>query len=812
MKRGSEMKILFLVLAPFICLLQPGAKRFSPDRQAEKPLPAPDWSRLSRAETEDLCRQRNQQAWKLAMELGNHEGARQMLEETIPASLPKDHPEVLRTRHYLAMVYLMQGRLDESIALESGLLKVREAQGDQAGAAIHLDRIGLAQKARGDLDAALTCFREAAAKRRALYGADSPKLAGSLRHIGNTAGELGNLDEAVAALTRSLGFYRATLPDEHSSVTTTSWLLGRTLVHRGDYDDAAPYLFRALADQEKAYPENHPYLAHSHMELGRLLTCQGKYNEALPHLEEARQQFNKLFGTSNYHLAESLNHLAWTCWHRRDLAAAATWMEKALQSLNYHPGVSLLAANEDDHTLLSCLQGKAVILVSLYLQDGDLEHLQTALVCLRDGVRLMEAKRRGYLTQQAGLDINKRFRQLLVLAVPLAVEAYERTGDKVFLRQAFNFSERGKMAVLMDGLAQAPAEPRGDLDSFQAMPKHRALLSYHLGDEVLTIFALADQVTVRRVPLEQGGASLAARDWLLDRPGSGRLRLQRDIEALRKNLYFANAGVARFYAKTLYRKLIAPVSQQIEGRDLLIVPDGNLGLLPFEALLDDGDAWLVRKHRVSYTYAVDLISNATPWRFKGGAGFAPLFDGEGLQALPGAEAEVREIQTLCEQQGIPFPIFPVAASNKASFIDWVSGPGVLHLAAHGKTLSGQSMLFLGSGVGEEFRLTAEDVGKLSIQADLVVLSACDSGNGEPAPGEGIRGFPRAFFQAGAQAVLAGQWPVADQAARTLMVPFYEELLAGHTPEQALHRTRQALIEAGVGPEIWAPFVLISRRL
>jgi CHAT domain-containing protein len=116
-------------------------------------------------------------------------------------------------------------------------------------------------------------------------------------------------------------------------------------------------------------------------------------------------------------------------------------------------------------------------------------------------------------------------------------------------------------------------------------------------------------------------------------------------------------------------------------------------------------------------------------------------------------------------------------------------------------------LALTPGGGDNGFLTALEVFGMRVRADIVVLSACESGAGRVARGEGTLGLVRAFLVAGSPRVLVSLWRVDDVATSDLMVRFYAALAEGKAPSAALREAQAAMREAGHPPEHWAPWVL-----
>jgi CHAT domain-containing protein len=168
----------------------------------------------------------------------------------------------------------------------------------------------------------------------------------------------------------------------------------------------------------------------------------------------------------------------------------------------------------------------------------------------------------------------------------------------------------------------------------------------------------------------------------------------------------------------------------------------------------------------------------------------------------------------------------------------------IHIASHGVVAGelpgvNEPALILAWEDGGDGVLTAHEVSKMTLKADLTVLSACNTGNGRYFQGEGLTGMGRAFMLAGSKQVLVSLWPVDSLATTALMTSFYHELGSGHNASEALARAETALRQSvggemsdnrGIGiqkasptpsplpkntaktwdnPYYWSPFVLIS---
>ena len=159
-----------------------------------------------------------------------------------------------------------------------------------------------------------------------------------------------------------------------------------------------------------------------------------------------------------------------------------------------------------------------------------------------------------------------------------------------------------------------------------------------------------------------------------------------------------------------------------------------------------------------------------------------------------------------------------AATEEELKSDKIAGHKFLHLATHGfineehPDLSG--LIFYGTddSSSNDGILYAGDIFNLTLNADLLVLSACEIGLGKTINGEGIYGLTRAFFYAGANNLIVSLWQVADKSTSVLMINFYKNILNGVDYSSALRQIKLDMIKGGLYsyPLEWSPFILIGR--
>jgi len=265
---------------------------------------------------------------------------------------------------------------------------------------------------------------------------------------------------------------------------------------------------------------------------------------------------------------------------------------------------------------------------------------------------------------------------------------------------------------------------------------------------------------------------------------------------------------------------------------LILVPDGPLQALAFDALRASAHAtplaerfelvvtpsatlWLASRRRSldrarTPQKALALVDPELPQATAADAEErqAVLARGLALGRLPYAR---REGQALARHLRAVDRLMGREASERVFKTRDLSDYGLLHLAAHAVTDDihpERSAVLLASGGGsDDGLLQPREIAELDLDHMVVVLSACQTASGAVLGGEGVLSLARAFFQAGALAVIGTRWPVRDRDAAWLFEAFYERLEDGVSISDALARTKAAAIRAGKPPSVWASLVL-----
>ena len=292
--------------------------------------------------------------------------------------------------------------------------------------------------------------------------------------------------------------------------------------------------------------------------------------------------------------------------------------------------------------------------------------------------------------------------------------------------------------------------------------------------------------------------------------------------------------------RELYDLLVLPIAGYLPtapGSRLTIVPHGPLIDVPFAALRDAQGRYLLERYAVHSLTAGAMSAytqNHGTSNPRGGSmllvadpAVPPVIPGgPPLPRLPGANAEVREIAKLFPASRTT--MLADAAATEANVLSAAANRAVLHFATHAIVRDADplaSFLALGRDGKASGELTAQKIYGLRLDADLVVLSACRSGEGVP-NGDGIAALARAFFYAGTSSLIVSLWDIADEPTNRLLPAFYREWLKGTDKARALRAAQLQLIadlRAGrvkvstpagdivvpEDPAFWAGFVLLG---
>ncbi len=343
------------------------------------------------------------------------------------------------------------------------------------------------------------------------------------------------------------------------------------------------------------------------------------------------------------------------------------------------------------------------------------------------------------------------------------------------------------------------------------------ILEYFKGEENLIIFSITrEKVTIQKYPITEH----------LNSTISELLELVRNGPTLQNQLADFSSFIET--AHQLYQQLIAPIID-INTNKLIIIPDGELNYLPFELLLTSVEAeeeilyanlpYLLKKVGINYQYSSNLYERTKRLKQSQTAqpfvGFAPSFGeimiaqtrnctNNELYSLNCSQKELAGIAALIDDSQSIIGI----NATKDNFIKEAANGRILHLATHA-CINEENPMLSKIYFSDDY-LTYYDLNNLILDADLAVLSACNTGNGKLEKGEGIMSLAKGFIQVGVQSVVVSLWSIDDCATSDIMTQFYKHLNEGEGKDEALRNAKLAYLQIAdkvhAHPFYWGAFV------
>ena len=777
-------------------------------------------------------------------------------------ALSPDHPDIALALNNLAELYGNQGRYAEAEPLFKRSLTIWEkALGpDNPDVALSLNNLGELYANQSRYADAETLFKQALAINEKALGPGHPYVARSLNSLAGLYNNHGRYADAEPLYKRALAIWKKALGPDHPYVAAALNNLAALYFKQGRHAEAEPLYKLALAIDEKALGPDHPNVAGALNNLAGLYNNQGRYVEAEPLYKRALAIVEKALGSDHPHVALALADLA-ELYNNQDRYAdalplvrrmiskktAATWA--ALPALFGAQSAKLIAGDEAVDESLNVVQrasqtsaGKALNALAVRFSAGN---DQLAQLVRRD---------QDLASEEANLD------KAIIAAISTEPSKHDAAKEeRIRDRIAAIAKERDDLQTVFgrefpDYAALSNPEPLTVKDI-------QALLA---ADEALVVVDVAAKSYVWAV-------TRSAADW--KELAVAAPDISKAVSALRAGLDFDN--VKPFDAPAsfaLYQKILAPVEDMLRGKPRLsLVLTGALTSLPPQLLVTRDPAgkalkdvdWLLRTHAVT---VLPSIASLKVLRGKSAVadaknpliGFAnPVFDRDLQQnvrvaaevtasrGLRGMVANLGELRTALP----PLPdtaneLREVAASVKADPADVILGPDatetrvkqekldqyrIVYFATHGllagdvadfAKLNAEPALVLSLPEKptefDDGLLTASEVAQLKLNADWVVLSACNTASGDKPGAEALSGLARAFFYAGGRSLLVSNWEVETRSAVALMVGTFAALAADPklSHGEALQKAMLAVIEntqhsEWADPKYWAPFVVVG---
>lgn len=849
------------------------------------------------------------------------------------AILGEMHPEVAATLINIGNIYFDKG--DYYMAGETykrGLNILGESQNNNhPDAALFNNNLGNVYWAKSEYDLALEYYLIALDLKKEIYGENNPALSSTLFNIGQVYSDKGVYDKALEYTLRSMKIDMAVTGEMTYDVLMSYNSIGSIYFYKKQYDSALLYQNRALEIGLDIFGEKHPDIARTWLNLGEVYFDKGDYQKAHEYFIRCINMFRELLGEKHSYMAFSYHTLGQSYEMQNDYPMALKYYHLAIaadlrgfnDTLNYK-SLPVIKDPLETAMLLKNLGCKANMLYHLadyrlaldhyLLADSLISYMLKTITTKTDKIALGEASSQVY-------------EGAIQTCLALAGTPEKRSQEKYNLL-AFYFSEQNKGRALLEALTgQESLKFAGLPDSLLKGEHHlkveialfEKLVSSTEGDSVKErehrdkLFRLNREYEQLILTFEKKFPDYFSLKYTTNNPTAGDIQkilprgtalrsyftgdslifiytltsgklsvssvkrmknLEDSVRYFRYGLTLSSDRMKNYYRRlgaALYGQLFPdPMDQEIEK--LIIIPDGILGTIPFEALLssdvirnpEDYSSYpfLIKKYNISYSYSANLFYRTNLRKNKGSVeitnlndwlAFAPVFSGEKtgnskmsdefrknlaqldtdsmmvgrsmshreyINPLPGTEDETQSIYNLYSRnkQKALLLLHDNASENFIKSED-ISKYRIIHFATHGFVNSENPEL---SGIllspdttgSHDGILYSGELYNLKLNSDLVVLSACETGLGRISKGEGIIGLTRALLYAGTKNIIVSLWQVNDKSTSDLMKVFYKILLEsnGHSNYSlALRKAKLDMIRGKyyAHPLFWSTFILIG---
>ena len=732
-------------------------------------------------------------------------------------SLEADHLLSQGNQHYRASQF--------RAALESWqqALAIYQTLGDRGGEAITLDNLGLAYHSLGQYQQAVEFHQQALAIDREI---ENPRLESStLGNLGRTYFFLGQYQQSLELHQQALAIAREIGDLEGEADLLGN--LGNVYNALSQYQQAIESRQQALAIQRELNDRRGQ--ANSLGNLGTAYYSLGQYPQAIEFHRQALE------------IAREIGDRGGEAITLGNLGNAYDSLGQHQQAIEFHQ--QALAIKRE----LGNRQGEAISLNNLSVSLIKTNQFSEAEITLKQAIETYESLRNDLSdaqlisiadTQAAAYTL---LEQVLVTQgkTAEALETAERARARAFVLQLASRLSNPEATTPLAAPATTALPAIAEIQQI-ARDQNVTLVTYSLiFDQALYIWVVqpSGEIEFRWVELD-GSDSLpnpiATIDGPIYRGSSDPSELDTLVAETRAGIGVVEA-IPTERLKDLHQVLIDPIADLLPSdpdANVVFIPQGSLFLVPFAALQAADDTYLIEKQTVLTAPSIQVFGLAAREDAQGrrsefsnalvvGNPVMPqawALGDNGLEELqlaplPGAEAEALAIADFLN-------ISPLigAQATEMQIKRQLPRAQLIHLATHGLLEYGDPQssgvldvpgaLALTPGNGEDGLLTAAEILEMDLQAELAVLSACDTGRGR-ITGDGVVGLSRSLITAGLPSVIVSLWAVPDAPTAALMTEFYRQLQQGQSKAQALRQAMLATLTDSPEPVNWAAFTLIG---
>ncbi len=686
-------------------------------------------------------------------------------------------------------------------------------------------------------------------------------------HLGSVYYNLARVSEALHKTDTAAGYYRKAIArwiseynEDHFQLANIYQDFGLLQISNGSNEEGLKLLEAALSNYLENYGSRHPLTAGCYENLGRFYLDQSDYQKAMEHLQKAliaaTRQFSSEDPEDNPVCTEGLHDLTLlkilqskvlvlersatnsAGERKRDLLKLATRTNHLSIRVLYRIQGSYLTGESRTY-LIARQKGVFETGIRIYRQlwseTGNVAYLDSAYLDAAKGKAnelLLERRIKEWLFLESLPDSMARSVVNLKLQADHLSHLIQAKSREVDPDSALLNEWRNQLFELRDSFRSEMDLLQGEqplMSQFEYLSRHLTMENIRKklsrGETLVEFFSGDPEATeipqIHSFVVTKGSTHLL--NFSFDE------NIVKDLEIVMENLHefdplretkerYDRLILALYQ---LHRQLIEPLEPHLEGEKIILVPDGRLSYLPFDALLTEkpsgpamnysGLPYLIHKYQISYAYhsIITRDRQLTPVRFPELSAWAPSYDSAGQNGwgpLEGAEDEVRAIVEMTGGKALRGEL------NREEVLALLQARGIIHLATHAVAPDnpGSSPYFVlnaGSGGGEPERIHDYEIQSMAAPSSLVVLSGCETAGGYEQKGEGVLNLSRSFLQAGARSVVHSLWPVVDPNASKILVDFYRGLKLGNSRTASLRRAKINYLEEAspsyTHPHYWA---------
>lgn len=763
-----------------------------------------------------------------------------------------NHPQASTYLNNLGGIYNNIGAYQEALEHHRKAVEliIKTWGNDSKRLASSYTNIGIINRKMGNLESSLDYHQKATEIHRKYRGNNHPRVATSLNNLGVAQYKLKNYTQAIESFKESLKIITTKFGENYSFAADINNNIGLVLLDEGKYDSAFKYFEKALNITQNTLGQIHPKAAKHLNNIGTVHLKNKNIDLAISFHKMAINALNfdknselKFEGVEDkILLIKTFNFLGEAYLEKYNESKKQTYLRLSLNeyndALNLIQHIRSTYTEEKSRQLLNAnhfnvFSNSIEVNLKLYELTDSIKYFDSAFKIIETTKSLEllavlqspNAAKIFDLPDSLWIQENDLIEKITALEKnhflnfgpgydPSNTEA-SNSWDAIFnLKQKkrdFNLMLEKEYPNYFNFRIQHNSIPIKELQ--KSLKNDEAWLEYFVGDEyIFTFYLERNSISIKKVDLD-----FPLEDWInqlqlgiTDYFQSGDLTLE---------AYNRNILKYREYAFLLYDKLLG--SQKNLAKNITIVPDGPLWHIPFELLLTHPTdklefksfPYLIKKHIVNYNYSATLWQQMKLKKINASSivAFAPDFSETTLNSTQrnGIQAVLHynknEAIKICELTN--GQIFSGTSATLDELKNTSKKYGVFHFATHAQVNnidSDYNYLLLQNGVEYE-KLYVKDLYSLNMPANMVVLSACETGLGQLRKGEGMASLSTGFAYAGAKSLVTSLWKINDQSTEAIMIEFYKNIVQGQSKSEAMRNAKLSYMLSQPDDQLAAPY-------